>query len=133
MNEGGMKYDSGKIGANMIFEYFADALWEVAKVADMGAKKYTRASWKTVPNGYERYSDAKARHMLMQYMTCIPDNEYDAESDLLHQAHEAWNALATLQMTLEKKAKEKKEKKESYIEYKLAPGEIISFNSEEKI
>ena len=107
-SQGGMKYDKGKIGANMIFEYFADALWEIAKVADMGAKKYARASWKTVPNGYERYSDAKARHFLMQYMTTIPDNEIDSESELLHLAHQCWNDLAKLQMLLEKKHKETK-------------------------
>ena len=95
--QGGMKYDGGKIGANMIFEYFADALWEVAKVADMGAKKYARASWKTVPNGYERYSDAKARHFLAN----AKGEDYDEESGLLHQAHEAWNTLALLQMKLE--------------------------------
>mgnify|MGYP001579715297 CR=1 FL=1 len=101
MNEQGMKYDSGKIGANMIFEYFADALWEVAKVADMGAKKYARASWKTVPNKEQRYADAKARHFLRQYMVTIDDPEYDPESEILHLAHECWNDLAKLQMKLE--------------------------------
>ena len=99
-DQGGMKYDGGKVKANIIFEDFGDALWEVAKVSTYGDKKYKRSSWKTVPNGFERYSDAKARHFLQPFRVA-GEGDYDEESGLLHLAHEAWGALARLQLKLE--------------------------------
>ena len=104
MNEdqGGMKYDTGKVKANIIFEDFSDALYEIARVCTYGDKKYKRSSWKTVPNALERYSDAKSRHLLEQYRK-TGAGEYDEESELLHAAHEAWGALARLQLITEVK------------------------------
>jgi len=96
-----MKYDGGKLLAHIIFEDFPDAIKEVVRVATFGAKKYERSSWKTVSNGLQRYSDAKARH----FLEAAAGVELDEESGLDHLAHEAWNALATLQLKLEAKKK----------------------------
>jgi hypothetical protein len=98
-----MKYDAGKPLAHIIFEDFPLALKEVVKVATFGAKKYSRSSWKTVPNAVVRYADAKARH----FLDAAAGIELDEESKLDHLAHEAWNALATLQLRLEEKVKTK--------------------------
>lgn len=95
----GMKNDTGKILAATIFEYFPLALKEVAKVATHGAGVYARNSWSTVPDKEIRYEDAMIRHMLDMYS----GEEFDKDSKLAHRAHFVWNALATLQMYLEKK------------------------------
>lgn len=59
-----------------------------------GARKYTPHGWLTVPNGIERYSEAMLRHWLKEQTgeACDPD------TDLLHAAHLAWNALARLDL-----------------------------------
>jgi hypothetical protein len=62
-HEPGAKMDSGKVKAGMLGD-FSLALMEVAKVCTYGAKKYTRHGWEEVPNGVERYHDAKWRHKL---------------------------------------------------------------------
>ena len=96
-----MKFDGGKLLAHIIFEDFPDAIKEVVRVATFGAQKYARSSWKTVPNGLQRYTDAKARH----FLESAAGVDLDDESGLDHLAHEAWNALATLQLKLEAKKK----------------------------
>ena len=96
-----MKFDGGKILAGIPFQDFPLALQAVAEVGTFGAYKYERSSWKTVPNAMTRYTDAKFRHILEGEIT-----DRDAESGLLHKAHEAWNALATLQLYIEEKQKE---------------------------
>jgi len=96
-----MKYDGGKLLAHIIFEDFPDAVKELVRVATFGARKYERSSWKTVSNGLQRYSDAKARH----FLDAAAGVDLDEESGLDHLAHEAWNALATLQLKLEAKKK----------------------------
>ena len=89
-----MKYDSGKLLANIPFEDFPLAIKELIRVCTFGAQKYARSSWKTVSNGEQRYQDARARHFL--------EVGKDEESELDHLAHEAWNCLALLQLKLEK-------------------------------
>lgn len=92
----GKKHDSGKPMAGLIMHDFSRALLAVAEVATYGVQKYDKPSgWQTVEDGLQRYSDAKARHMLAQ-----GSELYDDESHLLHLAHEAWNALAILELTL---------------------------------
>lgn len=93
----GQKYDSGKILAACLFEYFPDALMSVAEVATYGANKYVRNGWRDVPDKETRYADAFFRHILKDYM----GEEFDDESGLRHKAHAAWNALALLQMEIE--------------------------------
>lgn len=75
---------------------FPRALKAVAEVATFGARKYTPGGWQYVPNGIERYSDAQYRHMLDR----LCGEDVDAQTGLLHKAHEAWNALAVLELSL---------------------------------
>jgi hypothetical protein len=94
---GGVKLDDGKVKAGLVVGGFAPALLEVSKVGTVGAQKYSPNGWKSVPNGLDRYNDAKVRHMLL----AESEGLYDNETGLLHAAHEAWNALAKLQLLLE--------------------------------
>lgn len=93
-HEPGAKLDAGKVYASLLGD-FSLALTEVAKVATFGANKYSRGGWQTVPNGIQRYSDAKWRHLLKSGV--------DEDSGLLHKAHEAWNVLAELELILREK------------------------------
>ena len=90
----GLKHDDGKLKPRLIFEGFSRALSEVAKVGTFGANKYTENGWETVENGVARYTDAMYRHLLAESM----GEELDAESELKHAAHAAWNALARLEL-----------------------------------
>lgn len=94
-NDAGAKLDSGKVMADLLQD-FNKALIAVAEVATFGANKYSRGGWKSVPDGYNRYSAAMMRHWLKE-----KDEDTDQDSGLLHQAHLAWNALARLQFLLE--------------------------------
>lgn len=96
----GAKLDQGKPMVSLVLGGFARALMEVAKVGTFGAKKYTPNGWMSVANGIDRYSDAKARHQLYEAM----GEEHDPDSGLLHAAHEAWNALAVLELKLREQA-----------------------------
>ena len=93
-HEPGAKLDNGKVRAGVLAD-FGEALDAVAMVGTYGANKYTRNGWESVPNAIERYTDAKWRHLLAQH-----ERMYDHESELMHLAHEAWNVLAVLELTL---------------------------------
>lgn len=95
-HEPGAKLDAGKIRASLVLGGFSRALAEVSKVGTFGAAKYTDNGWRTVPNGFERYSDAQIRHLLQE----ASGEQVDPESGLLHAAHTAWNALARLELLL---------------------------------
>lgn len=95
-HDSGAKLDQGKNRVALVLGAFAHALWAVSEVGTFGANKYSDNGWQTVENGPARYEDAQLRHWLKQHM----DEEYDADSDLTHLAHEAWNALARLQYAL---------------------------------
>lgn len=93
----GIKYDDGKAPVDKGFlAYFPRAILEVARISQMGSKKYTWGGWKTVEDGLQRYRDAEARHVLMEYI----EGETDKESEMLHAAHRAWNAMAQLELLL---------------------------------
>lgn len=98
-HEPGAKLDAGKIRPALVFKAFAHALWKVAEVGTYGANKYTENGWLEVPNGEARYGDAEMRHMLKDWMgeQCDPDTEIE------HQAHKAWNALAQLELMIRRK------------------------------
>lgn len=96
-NSPGAKLDDGKVKAGLL-EDFSRALWEVAKVGTFGAVKYSRGGWQFVENGEERYKDAKWRHILKRNI----EGQIDADSQCLHLAQEAWNALAQLELYLRK-------------------------------
>lgn len=93
-HEAGAKLDQGKVMAGLLQD-FSLALMSIAEVGTFGANKYTRGGWQSVENGIERYNDAKWRHALKEHTEPV-----DADSGLLHTAHEAWNALAKLELIL---------------------------------
>lgn len=92
-----------------MFSNFPRALLKVAEVTTFGAKKYTPSGWVSVPDAGARYDDAKGRHLLLGYI-----EPADAESQIQHLAHEAWNALACLELLL--RAKEKVQPSPSNLE-----------------
>ena len=95
----GSKLDAGKNRVDLVLGDFANALWQVAQVGTFGADKYTEHGWLNVPDGLNRYADAQLRHFLKS-----KQGEYsDPESGLPHAAHEAWNALAKLELLLRSK------------------------------
>lgn len=93
-HEPGAKVDAGKVRMHLITGGMARAITEVAKVGTMGAAKYTDGGWISVPDGFRRYEDAQQRHAAYRHMGEI----YDPESFLPHLAHEAWNAMAKLDL-----------------------------------
>ena len=104
--EPGAKLDHGKAPIRRgVLEYFPRALEEVAKVSEFGAGKYAWKGWMSVPDGINRYGDAEGRHILKAAL----EGEYDRDSGLLHAAHEAWNALARLELILREKDMEEVE------------------------
>lgn len=95
----GAKDDKAKPRLGLVFEGFALAIEEVGKVGTFGANKYTDNGWASVPNGQARYTDAMYRHLMAQ----AKGEAFDEESNLLHAAHTAWNALARLELELRTK------------------------------
>ena len=103
-HEPGAKLDAGKPRPALVLGAFARALLEVSKVGTYGAEKYTENGWLSVPNGQSRYDDAKMRHWL--YEKCgIP---VDPDTQLDHAAHEAWNALARLELLLREREEQER-------------------------
>jgi hypothetical protein len=102
MDEGiGIKHDAGKPKVGMVLKYFSKAIEEVAKCGTFGTAKYGNGefwdhNWQHVENGIERYSDAMLRHYLKE-----KSEGEDPDTELLHAAHVAWNALARLELMLE--------------------------------
>ncbi|CAM0027382.1 endolysin [Vibrio phage K121] len=101
-HDNGAKLDAGKPMAGRLLGMFGGALMAVSEVGTFGAKKYTEGGWQHVEDGFKRYDDAGMRHFLKRGM----GEEFDEDSELPHLAHEAWNALAKLELYL----REKKEK-----------------------
>lgn len=100
---GAIKYDAGKPSVwRGVINYFPRALWGVAEISTFGANKYAWNGWEDVKEGYERYQDAKCRHMLKLSM----GQENDDDSHLLHLKHEAWGALAALELYEREKEKQ---------------------------
>lgn len=91
----GAKLDAGKVQVALIFDHMPRALSAVAEVATFGAGKYTPGGWRQVPDGITRYRNAGDRHRLARGIDAC-----DADSTLLHLAHEAWNRLAELELYL---------------------------------
>jgi hypothetical protein len=92
----GAKLDAGKLRPDLVFSGFSRALWQVAAVGTYGAHKYSENGWLQVPSGIKRYSDAHLRHSLRRWV----GEDVDPETGLMHLAHEAWNALAVLELAV---------------------------------
>lgn len=93
----GAKADAGKIRPGLILNGMADALITVIQVADGGARKYSPDGWKLVEDGFSRYEEAGSRHFFKR----LVGEDIDPDSGALHLAHEAWCALAKLQLFLD--------------------------------
>jgi hypothetical protein len=96
LNSPGAKADAGKVRPALVLGGFARALLEVSKVGTSGAIKYTESGWIDVPDGVSRYDEAGMRHWLYEKA----GQPHDPDTALLHAAHEAWNALARLDLML---------------------------------
>lgn len=101
----GKKYDKGKPRLAEMIQDFRLPLIEVAKVWAFGADKYDKGNWRYVLGGEERYTNALMRHLVAE-----ADTQKDDESELMHAAHVAWNALARLHFLIEKEKKDNGEK-----------------------
>lgn len=97
ISSGAVKYDGGKSpiyrGA---VSYFPRAISAVASVSAFGASKYEWNGWRSVDDGFNRYSDAMVRHLSYEGEGEV----LDPDSGFLHAAHTAWNALARLELLL---------------------------------
>jgi hypothetical protein len=99
LHKPGAKDDAEKVDLSIILECFPRALFAVGEVADYGARKYSRGGCLSVPDGQTRYEAAGMRHALKRHK----GEECDDESGMLHLAHEAWNAIAKLELYLRSK------------------------------
>jgi len=93
----GAKLDDGKPELVKYFiSIFPNAMEEVARVSKFGADKYVYGGWMHVQDGQERYDEALVRHITKR----AKGEFYDEDSGLGHDTHEAWNALAKLELRL---------------------------------
>jgi hypothetical protein len=96
-HEPGTKLDAGKpCMYRGLINYFPRAVEAVAEISTFGASKYAWKGWETVPEGFERYSDAMVRHLAKEGKGEL----LDPDSGLLHAAHTAWGALARLELLM---------------------------------
>ena len=94
-NDPGAKLDAGKVEVGLIFDDMPRALLAVAEIGTYGRHKYSKGGWKHVEDGIERYTNAMDRHRLRESIEGI-----DQETEMLHAAHLAWNALARLELMI---------------------------------
>ena len=92
----GAKLDAEKVRLGLVLHGFSRALLAVGKVGTYGAAKYSDNGWMQVDDGQRRYTDAMYRHLMSE----ASGEDCDYESNLLHAAHTAWNALARLELML---------------------------------
>jgi hypothetical protein len=87
MNEGGRKFDGGKLRYDLVP---MDALDEIVKRFTHGAAKYAPGNWQKVDDAVERYSAALMRH----YSAYRQGEREDPEAPgLSHIGAVAWNAF----------------------------------------
>ena len=86
-----MRFNNNKPQLSFLLD-FPNAIEEVCRVCEMGAKKYALLNWqKGLP--FRGVEDSLLRHL-----TAFHNGEdYDLESKKHHLAHVAWNALALLE------------------------------------
>jgi hypothetical protein len=97
----GAKLDAGKVDVlRGAIQYFPRALKAIARVSELGARKYSWKGWESVPNGRQRYGAALTRHLLV-------DDDFETDNgvgglgeEVLHASQVAWNACARLELIL---------------------------------
>jgi hypothetical protein len=102
----GKKLDQGKLPMDVIFHQFPRALEGVVECSKYGHELHKLTdldwnNWSRVENGKFRYAQALTRHRIAR----AKGEEYDLESGLPHIAHQAWNALAQLELYYKSKQK----------------------------
>lgn len=101
LKEPGTKGDLGKSPVfRGLLDYFPRAVEAVARVSEIGARKYSWKGWETVPDGVSRYTDALARHLTGLSI----EGPIDKDTGALHRAQIAWNAMAALELYLRQQA-----------------------------
>jgi hypothetical protein len=90
----GAKHDAGKPRPALIPGM---CLLAVGTVLEYGARKYCVDGWKHVPDARARYADALHRH----FCAWLDGDRFDEESNLMHIAHVATNALFLLWFDLQ--------------------------------
>jgi hypothetical protein len=102
VSEVGKKYDDGKTDYTLIP---FDALTEVVKVLEFGAKRYGAGNWQYLEDGERRYLKALFRHLVR----LLAGETHDPDSGLHHMAHVGCNALFALALSIRtREAAEKK-------------------------
>lgn len=85
---------------------FPRAILAVSEISEHGTKKHevplNDVSYRDLPDGEMLYREASCRHMLREAI----EGPIDPDFGLLHAAHEAWDALARLEIMLIRKEKE---------------------------
>lgn len=89
-----MKDDKGKIRMDLLP---MECLEKMAEVLTFGAAKYKDNGWKSIKNARQRYRGALLRHMV----SIEKGEKIDKESELLHAAHLATNAIFLLWFELQ--------------------------------
>lgn len=87
-----MRFNAGKLRYDLLPP---DAIEELVKIYTMGAAKYADRNWEKGFNWMDCYASL-ARHLALWQM----GEDRDEESDHLHMAHVAWNALAIVTFQL---------------------------------
>lgn len=105
-HEPGAKLDQGKAPLfRGLLDYFPRACLAVSEISAIGAAKYAWKGWESVPDGFLRYTDALARHLVAEAI----EGPYDAGpggTGKLHASQVAWNALARLELFLRDEEKQ---------------------------
>lgn len=96
----GKKFDSGKLSWSLLP---FDAVKEIVKILDHGAKKYAPDNWKKVVPFKQRYFDALMRHLVAWQN----GETVDKDSGLPTMAHVACNALFLLWGDIQEKESHK--------------------------
>lgn len=97
----GAKLDAGKVDVlRGAIQYFPRTLKAIARVSELGAKKYSWKGWESVPNGRQRYGAALTRHLLVEDDFATDNGPGGLGEEVLHASQVAWNACARLELIL---------------------------------
>lgn len=98
------KADTGKVRMGLLFTQFGEFLESTAGVLTFGAQKYPKPplddSWRDVPDGIRRYTDALYRHL---NAFLVKGEVLDPESGMPHLSHVMCNLLFIYELSKESK------------------------------